>query len=804
MVKNSKKKSSPKSSSTSSKKNTTKKISSKNSTKKLSGTLKKSKRRSNSNRRKIKRANRGYLSSSSYSSSDEDESDNRYSNNRHLRKKRNKKKKKRRSRSSSKETKASMRSRRSSNSRRNSYDNSSYNNNNIQTRPPVVLPPSPPFDHIYEYNNSISNNSRNNNNDDYDNNNNNNNNNNNSDSDEGTEWLHSDHEEVEVDKYKTQTELAMARMVAGQRESTVIASVAAREAAKLKYEVAKHLETNKALEKKIRDGLDRERAMTLSRSKDKMEVRELKYRVTYLTKELQVMKDADEKGNSKTKARIESMVNALNELEDFVGARARAVQRDVRHLKALLSSLQRHMSRGFVSSTSQTGQRLITALWKISESIINSAGPEALPKAGMAQAHVHTFRNKGASPYSKDNKNNNNNNNNSKRLLTNNKGEEDQHVNLATTMDGIVNDLENENRKLRAELDVIRNDFIVEQQKSKDAALIPQYRTAVRRARAHAESLRQRLSSEIQEKQVVLKKLHVMERKWRQAAMLSTANAERSVLADATAVQSHRMLSKQAQELANERAAYQQAYDDIARTAEAQQKLIVELQRIVDEQREQLELAPLTSGNHSNNNKKNNNRMLYHQQQQGKNRPSGNMISTTGMQNVGMGDFDFENADAQVITQMPPRNNDNNAKDRDILSVAQTLNNNSNKNNKNIGSITTDDVRSIGSSTDAGTELLGENASMTVAALNNDLQSLDSEIADLQESLRRIQMNAGNTTTSTTAELPPSTALVNNSNNNNNVNAKNNIGNNNVNDVLVQPAPNNETTDMQLDQEILL
>ena len=51
-----------------------------------------------------------------------------------------------------------------------------------------------------------------------------------------------------------------------------------------------------------------------------MEVRELKYRVTYLTKELQVMKDADEKGNSKTKARIESMVNALNELEDFVGA----------------------------------------------------------------------------------------------------------------------------------------------------------------------------------------------------------------------------------------------------------------------------------------------------------------------------------------------------------------------------------------------------------------------------------------------------------------------------------------------------
>ena len=40
------------------------------------------------------------------------------------------------------------------------------------------------------------------------------------------------------------------------------------------------------------------------------------------------------------------------------------------------------------------------------------------------------------------------------------------------------------------------------------------------------------------------KKLHVMERKWRQAA-ISTANAERSVLADATAATSNAL--KQAQ-----------------------------------------------------------------------------------------------------------------------------------------------------------------------------------------------------------------------------------------------------------------
>ena len=59
------------------------------------------------------------------------------------------------------------------------------------------------------------------------------------------------------------------------------------------------------------------------------------------------------------------------------------------------------------------------------------------------------------------------------------------------------------------------------------------------------------------------------------------------------AAESHRKLAKHAQQLASERAGYQQAYDDLARTAEAQQKLIVELQRIVDEQREQLEVVPL-------------------------------------------------------------------------------------------------------------------------------------------------------------------------------------------------------------------
>lgn len=382
-----------------------------------------------------------------------------------------------------------------------------------------------------------------------------------------------------------------------------------------------------------------------------------------------------------------------------------------------------------MSSTSQTGQRLITALWKTAESIINSAGPDALPKAGMAQAHVNTFRKSSSSPHSY-----NKHSTQSPLNVREVKGEK-EHVDLAETMDGIVADLENENRKLRAELDVCRNDFVVEQQRSKDAALIPQYRNAVRRARGHAESLRQRLATELQEKQKLLQKLHAMEQKWREAAMMSTANAERSVLADATAAESHRKLAKHAKQLANERAGYQQAYDDLARTAEAQQKLIVELQRIVDEQREQLEVMPLKETSPA----------IAEHSLKGSSAPS----QFYGKE---MQEFDFGVANAQVIL-------DNGLVADDVLDADKTYrgkdivdkstsgmlgeqggsSSSSKLVQQNIDNAKTNDDAED-ASTGGDTEFLAQNASTTVAALNNDLQSLDSEIAMLQQNLRQIQM----------------------------------------------------------------
>ena len=386
----------------------------------------------------------------------------------------------------------------------------------------------------------------------------------------------------------------------------------------------------------------------------------------------------------------------------------------------------------FVSSTSQTGQRLITALWKTAESIINSAGPDALPKAGMAQAHVNTFRKTSSSPHSY-----NKNGNKSPLNVREVKGDK-EHVDLAETMDGIVADLENENRKLRAELDVCRNDFVVEQQRSKDAALIPQYRNAVRRARGHAESLRQRLATELQEKQQLLQKLHAMEQKWREATMMSTANAERSVLADATAAESHRKLAKHAQQLASERAGYQQAYDDLARTAEAQQKLIVELQRIVDEQREQLEVVPL--------------KVRSPEQHSFKGPSAPSRFHDRPPQ-----EFDFGTANAQVISDtaiiaddvLGAHNNFDSGKSAVNSSGLGKLGEQGDSNSstrvvqQNIDGTKAAGDDHDGASTGAETEFLAQNASTTVAALNNDLQSLDSEIAMLQQNLRRIQMGDG-------------------------------------------------------------
>jgi hypothetical protein len=511
---------------------------------------------------------------------------------------------------------------------------------------------------------------------------------------DGSDWLHSDEEAPEVDTYKTSTELAMARMVAGQRESTVIASVAARTAAELKTKLAKAEAHHIALQKKISDGLERERALTLSRSKLKMEVRELKYRNTYLVKEAQEAKELEQKATVKTRARLESMANALSELEDFVGSRARAVQREVRHLKALLSSLQRHMSRGYVSSTSQTGQRLITSLWQTAESIVGAAGPEALPKAGMQQAHVSSFRKK--SNLEEDERD----------PLDEYEAKHPKH-DLATTMDGIVSDLEQDNRKLRAELEVARHEILVEKENAKDAAIIPQYRSAVRRARAHAESLRQRLATEIRVREQLQERLVATERDLRHSQLSSTANAERSVMADANAANSHRVTKKAMDDLAEERAEYQKAYQDLTQTSAAQQKLIQELQRIIDDQRDGWDnsvpptLYPGTV--HTNN---------MQSREPPKRQDEYQLENFDDL-------YDKGRAPATVVASSGIVDGIGELPGDDVAKLVEG-----------------DDASSVNSSLD--NHLLAENAQTTVAALNHDLENLDSEIAVLQQSLKRI------------------------------------------------------------------
>ena len=505
-------------------------------------------------------------------------------------------------------------------------------------------------------------------------------------SSDGTEWLHSEEDDPEPQLMKTSTELAMARMVAGQRESTVIASVAARTAAELKNQLAKARGENNALKQKLSDGLERERALTLSRSKIKLEVRELRYRNTYLVKEAEDLKILEAKGQSKTKARLDGMTNALSELEEYVGGRARAVQREVRHLKALLTSLQRHMSRGYVSSTSQTGQRLITSLWQTTEAIMGVAGPDALPKTGMNQARVHTFR-----------KEDGQHEGNIADVKVAETGPKDD---LASTMDGIISDLENDNKKLRAELEVSRNELLVEKQSSKDAAVIPQYRSAVRRARAHAEGLRQRLATEMRMRENLQRRLADAERQLRNVRLTSASNAERSVMADATAAQSHRMTLKAMEELSAERAEYQQAYEDLTQTSEAQQRLIKELQRIIDQQREAQEWGGANA-----------NATLRH--------PRRTVSSAAS-----------KVEDDLIFEDTSDHYEDINATD----SAGNYL-------SRVPGSVS-EDIENMSLNDSFDNQVLAEDAKTTVAALNNDLENLDSEIAVLQQSLKRI-VNSG-------------------------------------------------------------
>ena len=156
---------------------------------------------------------------------------------------------------------------------------------------------------------------------------------------------------------------------------------------------------------------------------------------------------------------------------------------------------------------------------------------------------------------------------------------------LATTMNEIVSDLERENTRLRAELDLARSELVRSQKEAAAVALIPQYREAVTRARTTAEVLRRQLDAELAARQDLESRLLDAESKWRETAQQSAELAERNASMDASIARKEMQSSSIARKDAASSEKYRAAYEELSSTAVKQQRVIAELQQVVDEQR---------------------------------------------------------------------------------------------------------------------------------------------------------------------------------------------------------------------------
>ncbi len=385
----------------------------------------------------------------------------------------------------------------------------------------------------------------------------------------------------------------MRRVLQGQKKSTMIAEAAVRDASRLRSQVSAVEKRFVGVSTQLKECLEREQALKMARGRDKLAAKELRYRNLYLAKELAQVKDAAKESAALTRAKINGLANSLNALEEGTASRARAVQREVRHLRGLLTSLQRRAVRGMGPAGSTSGERILTAMWQSVENILQLGVPGGVP----AQSHVSSrrpyfsedskgagFVEAGSSP-SRDSRR--------ARMGGSSTGHGDETYkatrDLAETMDGVVGDLERENQRLRAEVEMLQTEILHYKGKTESVALIPQYRQAVTRAREHAELLRQRLREEIDAKVRIEQELAVAQKEVRRVNERTAHQIKKSVEKEKelAATNLRSAFLNQTMDISKEQ--LRTAYAEFASTTSQQQHVIDELQEVIAAQRNRLE-----------------------------------------------------------------------------------------------------------------------------------------------------------------------------------------------------------------------
>jgi len=398
------------------------------------------------------------------------------------------------------------------------------------------------------------------------------------------------------------------RVISGQKKSAAIAQAATWEATRLREQVTAMEKRFLSVSAQLKGAMEREQSLKMGRGRDKLATKELRYRNLYLAKELAQVKDLAQEASTKTRAQMNGMANSLHTLEEAMASRSRGIQREVRHLRGLLTSLQRQAVRGTGPAAFSSGKRILTAMWQAIETIHLVGVPGGSPLQSRVSSRRPYFTEEppnsmapyptppSMNPTSKSILRANNASTTTtttttsagKNAMANANANELTH-DLAETMDGIVGDLERENQRLRTELEMLQTEILHHKSKTESIALIPQYRQAVVRAREHAELLRQRLRNEIQARNQLQEELAQAQDEVRKLKGRAASQTYQAMHTEKELAVTNLRTAYVSQAMDDTKHKYRNAYSEFATTTMQQQQVIEELQEVITAQRNQLE-----------------------------------------------------------------------------------------------------------------------------------------------------------------------------------------------------------------------
>ena len=391
------------------------------------------------------------------------------------------------------------------------------------------------------------------------------------------------------------------RVISGQKKATAIAQAATWEATRLREQVTTMEKRFLTVSNQLKESMQREQSLKMGRNRDKLTTKELRYRNLYLAKELAQVKDLAKEASAKTRAKMHGMANSLNTVEEAMGSRTRGVQREVRHLRGLLTSLQRRAVRGQGPAGFSSGERILTAMWQAIETIYQIGVPGGSPiqsRVSSRRPYFTSEPNLNAQQQQQDGHGVSTTEKNCSSSNSTKEIEIDSTHDLAETMDGIVSDLERENQRLRAEVEMLQTEIVHYKGKTESLAHIPQYRQAVIRARQHAELLRQRLREEIQARNQIQEQLERTQEQHHQNLARTASQTKRTLETEKELAVTHLRTAYATQAMDSTKQNYRDAYSEFASTNMKQQQVIDGLQDVVTAQRhhiEELNVVPSTS-----------------------------------------------------------------------------------------------------------------------------------------------------------------------------------------------------------------